>query len=261
MRWKELLGAESPALLALDAKTAASCTVLCPGCHTPSQLLPPAEASTPSLPLLSSVKAQIPELREACTKFCRHKLSAAALFDKIESTFKDQRDEILARLLPLVHDTERRAALYLHWRHVQPFTYTACCNSAVCYLCHTAGHHEDCPECHLQLVKGDGCDSITCFCGASFNWADRLRACKLAQHKDVFRRVLFFLRARVQKHKYTIFVVSQIPSYVLQQRLLFITYNFFCPIWNSFRRSLLVLVHRRRLTRAATPSVATQCQM
>jgi hypothetical protein len=28
-----------------------------------------------------------------------------------------------------------------------------------------------CPSCGLQLVKGDGCNSITCLCGESFNWA------------------------------------------------------------------------------------------
>lgn len=32
-----------------------------------------------------------------------------------------------------------------------------------------------CPQCHIQLVKGDGCDSITCVCGKSLQWSALLR--------------------------------------------------------------------------------------
>jgi len=31
-----------------------------------------------------------------------------------------------------------------------------------------------CPTCSLSLVKGDGCDSVYCFCGTSFSWSVEL---------------------------------------------------------------------------------------
>ena len=264
-RWKELVG--DSALQSLETKIAAACSTLCPQCHNFSVLLPPMhEKNDVNNATCLWSEAGLTKVQPLCTEYNQHLCSAADVYESVVALYgTDQRDEMLTRLLPLLLDTERRATLFLHWRRQQPFVYTRCCNRAVCFGCQTKGHHEDapcksvapmandlvdCPECHVQLVKGDGCDSITCFCGASFNWVDRLRAYRLATllppRKHIFKRVLFLLRARLQKRQYTIFVVSQIPSFVLQQKLLFITYNFFCPSWHRFRHSLLTLVHRRR---------------
>ncbi|EQC41788.1 hypothetical protein SDRG_00651 [Saprolegnia diclina VS20] len=270
-RWKELVGDD--ALQRLETKVAASCSTLCPQCHNFSVLLPPTEDTNDTNDDATDPwsEAGLTKLQPLCTEYNRHLRSAAEVYESVVALYEtDQRDAMLTRLLPLLLDAERRATLFLHWRRQQPFVFTRCCNQAVCFGCQTKGHHDnvacksaapmandlvECPECRVQLVKGDGCDSITCFCGASFNWVDRLRAYRLAtllpSRKHIFKRVLFLFRARRQKRQYTIFVVSQIPSFVLQQKLLFITYNFFCPSWHRFRRSLLVLVHRRRANHLA----------
>ena len=31
-----------------------------------------------------------------------------------------------------------------------------------------------CPSCSISLVKGDGCNTVTCVCGKQFSWSDEL---------------------------------------------------------------------------------------
>ncbi|KAF0745371.1 hypothetical protein Ae201684P_011346 [Aphanomyces euteiches] len=93
--------------------------------------------------------------------------------------------DVMHRILPLIHDVERRASLCLRLMRDQPFIKTPCCTARVCFTCKTYGHHEGtpcsamfvkkeaiahCPGCNLTLAKGDGCNWVTCFCGYGFDW-------------------------------------------------------------------------------------------
>lgn len=98
----------------------------------------------------------------------------------------------MKRVLQLVSNPERRANLHLRYIRERPKVWMPCCNSrAQCFRCKTTTYHEGqtcgergasldnsilhCPQCNIQLVKGDGCDSIVCVCGQSLQWTSLLK--------------------------------------------------------------------------------------
>ncbi|OQR83957.1 hypothetical protein THRCLA_10897, partial [Thraustotheca clavata] len=184
VRWHELLGDKDEEIFQFQERIRVACAVKCPWCSTMQTMLPSPHDSMPPIKLPASLARHIPQLKTLCGRYCRHHLSAQALYSFIRDTFQQYSSQILDTILPLIHDTERRAMLFLRWRRDEPFIKTPCCNADVCFSCHTAGHHtgqpcsslesnEDiaqCPECKLHFVKSDGCDSMTCFCGQYFSW-------------------------------------------------------------------------------------------
>lgn len=90
-------------------------------------------------------------------------------------------------------DPEREAALHSAYLRRFPDVYTTCCHRRHCYRCHIKDFHNNltceeyqaskttvedvvpCPQCGLQLTKGDGCSSVNCLCGKLFNWDVELK--------------------------------------------------------------------------------------
>lgn len=95
--------------------------------------------------------------------------------------------EIFKIILSLVPNPERRANLHLRYLRARPRAYLTCCKQEQCYRCKTRDTHEGktcdeieslhdngfvrCSRCFVYLVKGDGCDSVTCVCGNQFSWS------------------------------------------------------------------------------------------
>ncbi|KAF0692160.1 Aste57867_16733 [Aphanomyces stellatus] len=128
-------------------------------------------------------------------------------------------------MLPFIHDVERRATLFLRLTRAKPFIKSSCCGEDLCFTCKTKDHHhgipcsamveatEDmglCPSCNLSLVKGDGCDWITCYCGHGFYWYEGLRSFRWSlvtpRQKQmvvagIVRPFVAYLQARVLKTK------------------------------------------------------------
>ena len=105
-------------------------------------------------------------------------------------------------VLHAIADAERRASLQLRYLRHFPAAFSKCCKRAHCFVCRTADVHAGrscaaaraakatpgtvdeivtCPQCAVSIAKGDGCNSINCPCGKSFDWGARLKA----QKKDV----------------------------------------------------------------------------
>lgn len=98
--------------------------------------------------------------------------------------------DVLSRykfMLRLITDLERAIALQLGFYRRFPLIRTPCCNAKMCFKCKVTGHHpgqsceerqraecaieaQFCPGCGVPTVKGDGCNSIICVCGASWSW-------------------------------------------------------------------------------------------
>ncbi|OQR83823.1 hypothetical protein ACHHYP_14248 [Achlya hypogyna] len=233
----------------------AACEILCPECHEVSTVLPDAQDRVYSIAMTRSYKSHVPALRAKCAAFCQHRISAAELVDYIIEVFDDYCDLVLESVVPLIHDTERRVTLVLYILHQDPFTFTACCDAAVCFRCKVAGHHEDqdcsamfpnvddvaqCPECNVFLVKGDGCNSMTCVCGACFEWDEEVVRYRMqsmtARHIAAFKRVSRFLQVRVWRSRYDL-VLDELPFGFIDLKLrVGRTSAAFRQLWQRFKR-------------------------
>ncbi|KAG9405824.1 hypothetical protein AC1031_003744 [Aphanomyces cochlioides] len=221
MRWKERCVQATEMIDTFAERVGASCNVLCPNCHSPSNVLPiPSEQDTiEPVEMDASLLEQLPALQDMCNQFCQHKVSLDALCQFARERFPGHYAELTHRLVPLIKDTERRASLFLRRTREQPFIQSTCCKADICFTCKTKGHHHDrpcesmlatkedvaaCPTCNLTLVKGDGCDYITCFCGSSFSWSHRVMLFRwsLVPRRNVdalsgiFRPFVYFRRLR-----------------------------------------------------------------
>lgn len=89
---------------------------------------------------------------------------------------------LIGDMLILIVDVERKAALYLRFCLMFPQVRSLCCSRLHCFKCKVVGHDglcssnvsdvvKRCPKCNIGLVRGDGCDSITCICGHRFSWS------------------------------------------------------------------------------------------
>ncbi|KDO20016.1 hypothetical protein SPRG_14164 [Saprolegnia parasitica CBS 223.65] len=212
VRWRERLGKAAKLLEPFETKVLSACDVKCPNCHNNSSMLPAQRDSVKPLTLPTHLAQQVPELQTRCGQYCRHRLSVDALYDYVCATFPGHDDVILTAMLPLIHDVERRATLFLRWRRDAPFIQSPCCKADLCFACKVGGHHlgqpcapveaiddiAQCPSCKLHLVKGDGCDSMNCFCGMYFSWSSERMA---FQFQCVRPEVLSKLRILVRRHK------------------------------------------------------------
>ncbi|KAF0696670.1 Aste57867_12588 [Aphanomyces stellatus] len=244
VRWRKRLTPYiadfEPIFEAFCSKIERSCEVKCPSCHNNRGQLPLQASSMPPIKMLPSVAARLPDLRRQTRAFCHYELSATDLIAFVQGTFGAPLDMVLLQhLVPLVHDTERRAALYMRLRRMNPFIRTNCCNAAMCFACHVSGHHEDttceargdalakdqiaeCSNCGLQLVKGDGCDWVQCYCGTQFGWLQAVLATKMRQleprHLAALRNMIQPFRRYVFKRRLFRAVLSKVSAMVLAAR-------------------------------------------
>ena len=164
----------------LKERVNSMCEIRCPDCDETKSLLPDAKDGVEKFAI---EKDKIPELRRLCFQYCNHNLSPSILYDHIMT----HGEALLNRVLQLIEDQERRAFLFLYHLYKHPKTFTVCCRHPVCFSCKFSGHHlgvpcetysegmidefqsmntiVNCPSCNIQLVKGDGCDSLRCVCG------------------------------------------------------------------------------------------------
>lgn len=163
-----------------------SCGFQSPCCHVRDYtMLPPPsmDAEEIKLALTRSEADAVPAFIDSCRAFCRHQEDAKAVFDRLADVAHGDAERVLWWLLPRIEDEERRATLLLHHLFLHPNTETRCCKRPVCFKCKAAGHHSgacrdfvetesmiECPGCHVTIVKIDGCSTLTCLCGFSFNW-------------------------------------------------------------------------------------------
>eukprot|EP00903_Cladosiphon_okamuranus_P020276 g18607.t1 len=100
---------------------------------------------------------------------------------------QESRDNLMHMLMNSVEDSERRSNLHIRFIRSNPMVTSKCCKALHCFRCRIVGSHAPltceqyeatrghqdvckCPGCGVYVVKGDGCSSITCICGQSFNW-------------------------------------------------------------------------------------------
>jgi hypothetical protein len=107
-------------------------------------------------------------------------------------TSRDDRaaHELMSDILKVVRNPERRASLQLRHLKFRPRVWTPCCENEQCFRCRTRDFHTGrtceeiadslagdivrCGVCGVHVVKGDGCDSITCVCGNNFSFNTEL---------------------------------------------------------------------------------------
>ncbi|CAB1097935.1 unnamed protein product [Ectocarpus sp. CCAP 1310/34] len=134
---------------------------------------------------------------------CYIALEAAIANPGIGQAAQESRDELMVLLLSCVVDSERRENLHIRFIRSNPMVVTRCYKSLHCYPCRVVGGHHPqtceqyeagrghqdvckCPGCGVYVVKGDGCDSISCVCGHCFNWSE-LVAARHRRIVDAFR--------------------------------------------------------------------------
>jgi len=100
----------------------------------------------------------------------------------------------MEKILEHVDNPERRNNLQLRYLRARPHFWTSCCTAEHCWKCKTVWHKGrkcddmastldntivSCDGCGIALVKGDGCDTLTCLCGRSFSWRNERRVALL----------------------------------------------------------------------------------
>ncbi|ETV93528.1 hypothetical protein H310_12564 [Aphanomyces invadans] len=230
----------------------------CSYCDQSTPLLGPDYPTPPTLFLTPSLKMKLPWLRRLVRKFVRYRISAAALHDYIMLAFGPSRPEtsslrpnslapvaknilVVEHVLNLLDDPERRTTFgLLHFSRVRAVK-SPCCSIRLCFECKSAFHHGmckpltnhafnevvTCPECSISLVRGDGCNSMTCVCSAEFSWSDRVevaavqhRAASMAallqrpRGRDSMQRVVEFCRVLVWKRRFQTNVLRDVRTTV-----------------------------------------------
>lgn len=107
--------------------------------------------------------------------------------EKMLKTSAKVSDTLFSQVLQLLVDPERRASFQLKHYLEHPAVKSPCCGYDHCFRCKIKGTHstkedcakyqaalcsdvKQCTKCGIYLVKGDGCNSIRCVCGHSFDW-------------------------------------------------------------------------------------------
>jgi|SaaInlStandDraft_5_1057022.scaffolds.fasta_scaffold06536_2 hypothetical protein len=122
----------------------------------------------------------------------RGSISVSDAYNKIIKQYSDTSlinldlDTLVINLLKTIKNPEKRANMYLRHIKYNPIVQTVCCGEDVCFKCKRMGYHSicikddehddnniaRCPNCDMLIVKSEGCDSMSCQCGHSFNWRD-----------------------------------------------------------------------------------------
>ncbi len=111
-------------------------------------------------------------------------------FPALKTTEDEEAWKTFYLILNQIEDPVRRVNLYLRYLRDHPRVHTLCCNRSHCFRCKTVDFHVgetcwerlnaldntivNCPHCDIAIVKGDGCNNVTCICGYAFGWSDEL---------------------------------------------------------------------------------------
>lgn len=145
--------------------------------------------SSPACPMDEAVEASVEQIIMVARE--GGKVSGEG---HLADTDRQNLGKAVAVAIKAINDHERRANLQSTYLNTFSSFWTPCCNSKHCYRCRVSGFHDrrscssvrsaanvsrnrqgpdvvlNCPSCNLQLVKGDGCDSVTCLCGHHLSW-------------------------------------------------------------------------------------------
>lgn len=182
-------------------------TLLCGGCHSNQTVLvcgyletiPKAHiALQQAMESAGADEALVNDFHAELSAYCDGKQAANAFYDSINSkylpTLTGMQDKaawgIFKQILTIIPNPERVATLQLRYLRSRPRVWSPCCNREHCFRCKIKDFHEGktceeysatlssdivlCPSCGVSLVKGDGCNSITCLCGTTFSWSGEL---------------------------------------------------------------------------------------
>lgn len=96
---------------------------------------------------------------------------------------------VMAPILSLLCDVERRLCAQLGLFRKYPKIVTRCCYEPHCFMCKVYGHHEDitceqmqeqeigidaqfCPACGVPTLRTEGCSHIVCVCWMDWEWQE-----------------------------------------------------------------------------------------
>jgi len=171
--------------------------ILCGNCHKQSSVLVPE-----NLPKIEEIKEFLRESLNAestlevlmgqIVSYSGGRISTDEAYENYLSCFptlnagEDKEAwNLMKSILALIEDPERRGAMQLRHYRARPKMKTDCCGQNHCWNCKTKTHDGrtceqnigkldnsvvPCPSCGVNLAKGDGCNSVTCFCGFHFDW-------------------------------------------------------------------------------------------
>lgn len=170
----------------------------CEGSEAFLQAVPEAIRST--LPLFETGRLDAHEFLKIIYEHHSAEVAAELAANRSEPLEESEQErmkwDLVRGILCSIEDSERRASLHCRFLRQNPMIETHCCGLLHCFNCKVADGHQDltceeyqaglaeeydthdnsvlsCPGCGVQLVKGDGCDSITCVCGDVFEWSAR----------------------------------------------------------------------------------------
>jgi hypothetical protein len=173
----------------------------CGSCHKRSSLFLPSSVDASVLSIQSILLNEFDSFLGDLFKYETGKISITDFYllliskyfqEMTTSTNNNSCWGIMKCVISLVVNPERRANLHLRYLKHHPFVSTNCCSRAQCFECRTVDTHPGktcqqiahsrttsemikCPTCSIQIVKGDGCDSVTCVCGSKFTFTVELR--------------------------------------------------------------------------------------
>jgi len=177
-------------------------SIQCGGCHTRKDVFVDynAEEKTANTNLLEGLfvdsQGKDEFLGEILPKYYTDDLKVNDVYEALQQRVNaDNMSEAVSLLLRIMEDPERRSIFHLRHIRFVPRVVTKCCKVDHCFRCKTRGFHQGktcdefmasrtneemvtCPACGMFLVKGDGCNSVSCVCSRSFNWATRVREMK-----------------------------------------------------------------------------------
>lgn len=177
-------------------------SILCGSCHTIKSVDVKITANVSEC--LTNMKEKVQDLQRLemlLNQYSSGIISTETLYSELGvlcSTLLLDTDQnawaVFSLILSMITDPERRASLHLRYIRDRPRVWTSCCNREHCFKCKIKDFHNGttcdqniamfdgtivkCPGCDLSLVKGDGCDSVTCLCGTCFCWSAELEVNK-----------------------------------------------------------------------------------
>ncbi|GLD94804.1 hypothetical protein PINS_up003429 [Pythium insidiosum] len=202
-----------------------ACSLQSPCCHDPrythlpkafDELKKPGRFHVPPpLHLVPSLERRLPELRRRVRLYCQHQLSTSDVITFVETTFGhavelEKQHLIMEHVLPRVLDEERRAMLLLAYHAKYKIVRTRCCGMYVCFNCKRylassdpeehptcdngqtldSNNIVECRSCHVTMVKVEGCNAVTCWCGFGMDWEQEVRLANLKRREllpvDIF---------------------------------------------------------------------------